>query len=274
MTDLKIGRRITLSGVMTGAGVAAMASTGARMVCAARAQAAPKTFVLIHGAWLGGWYWRRVSDILEAKGHKVFVPTLTGLGERSHLLSKDINLDTHVTDIVNVVKWESLKDICFVVHSYAGIPGSGAVEQIGDRISSIVWVDAFKPDNGDRFVDLVPDARRKSILSAFETGQVSLPAPKAELLLVNENDRAFVDAKATPQPTSTFVQPIKLSGARDKVAKKTYIRATRFSSPGFDKALADCKADKSWRVVETNVPGHVIMLDVPDWLADQLLQAA
>ena len=265
MTDPNIVRRIMIGGVAV--------ATGARIIGAARSQTAQKTFVLIHGAWVGGWYWRRVSDLLEAKGHKVFSPTLTGLGERSHLLSKDINLDTHVTDIVNVVKWESLKDICFVVHSYGGIPGSGAVEQISERISSIVWVDAFKPDNGQS-VDLVPDTRRKSILSAFEKGELGLQAPKAEVFLVNENDRALVDSKATPQPTSTFVQPIKLSDARDKVAKKTYIRATRFLNPSFDKALADCKADRSWRVVETNIPGHIIMLDAPEWLADQLLQAA
>ena len=82
------------------------------------------------------------------------------------------------------------------------------------------------------------------------------------------------DSRATPQPTRTFVEPIKLSGAREKVAKKTYIRATRYQAPGLDKALADCKADKSWSVVETNVPGHVIMLDAPEWLTDQLLQAA
>ena len=101
-------------------------------------------FVLIHGAWVGGWYWRRVSDLLEKKGHKVFSPTLTGLGERSHLLSKDINLDTHVTDIVNVIKWEDLSNICYVAHSYAGFSASGALDQIGDRVSSIVWLDAFR----------------------------------------------------------------------------------------------------------------------------------
>ena len=108
-----------------------MAQSGAR-----------KTFVLIHGAWHGGWCWRRVADILEQQGHKVFTPTLTGLGERSHLMSKDINLDTHIADIVNAVEWEDLKDICLVAHSYAGYPASGALERIGDRVSSIVWVDA------------------------------------------------------------------------------------------------------------------------------------
>src|ERR1700730_9929860 len=101
----------------------------------ARAQSTAKTFVLIHGAYAGGWIWRRVSDQLEKKGHKVFAPTLTGLGERSHLLSKEINLDTHITDIVNVFKWEDINNACLVAHSYGGFPGSGAIEQIADRLS-------------------------------------------------------------------------------------------------------------------------------------------
>src|SRR5437870_12892691 len=114
------------------------------------AQAQTKTFVLVHGAWHGGWCWRRVADLLQKRGHKVFTPTLTGVGERSHLMSKDIVLDTHITDIVNVIKWEDLNKICLVVHSYGGWPGSGAIEQALDRISSIVWLDAFKPENGQR----------------------------------------------------------------------------------------------------------------------------
>jgi Alpha/beta hydrolase family len=273
MTESNITRRGMIGGIAAGVGFAAAATSGI-IVGAARAQSAPKTFVLIHGAWVGGWYWRRVSDLLEKGGHKVFSPTLTGLGERSHLLSKDISLDTHVTDIVNVIKWESLKDICFVAHSYAGFPGSGALDQIGERVSSIVWVDALKPDNGQKVIDFTNETFRKAVLNATDKGEPGITGPKAEFFLVNENDRAFVDSKATPQPTATFAQPIKLSGARDKAAKKTYIRAQRYQSPGFDKALAECKADKSWNIVVNTTSGHVIMLDEPEWLADQLLQAS
>src|SRR5215831_13399662 len=206
---MKIDRRTLVGGVATGL---ALTGVSSGIVPAARAQSASKTFVLIHGAWVGA--------LLEKKGHKVFSPTLTGLGERSHLLSKDINLDTHVTDIVNVIKWEDLKDICYVPHSYAGLPASGALDHIGDRVSSIVWLDAFKPENGESFISLIPEARRAPILAAVEKGEPGLKGPKAEIFLVNENDRAWVDSKATPQPTGTFVQPIKLSGAREKVAKK------------------------------------------------------
>jgi pimeloyl-ACP methyl ester carboxylesterase len=272
MTEGKLNRRALIGGSI---GLATAAATGNSPVGVARAQSAPRTFLLIHGAWVGGWCWRRVSDLLEKKGHKVFSPTLTGLGERSHLLSKDINLDTHITDIVNVMKWEDLQGVCMVAHSYGGWIGSGALEQIGDRVSSIVWLDAFKPENGQRPLDLTSDAFRKGFVEAAEKGEQGFPAPTGNPvpIFVNENDSAYVTSKVTRQPIGTYFQPIKLSGARDKVAKKAYIRATKYPSPVFDKALAECKADKSWSTSEI-ASGHLVMLDAPEWLSDQLLQAA
>jgi pimeloyl-ACP methyl ester carboxylesterase len=273
MLESNITRRGMLGGVAAGGGLVAAATSG-HIVGAARAQAVPKTFVLIHGTYCGGWMWRRVSDLLEKKGHKVFSPTLTGLGERSHLLSRDINLDTHITDIVNVITWEDLIDICLVAHSYGGWIGSGALEHIGSRIASIVWVDAFKPEDGQRPIDFTAEFIRKVVLNSADKGEPGFPPLKAELFLVNEKDRAYVDSKLTPHPVGTYVQPIKLSGARDKVAKKTYIRATRFQAPAFNKALAECKADPSWNTVENTTSGHVIMLDEPEWLADTLMKTA
>ena len=113
-----------------------------------------KTFVLVHGAWHGGWCWRRVADLLEAKGHKVFAPTLTGLGERSHLMRAGINVSTHVTDIVNVLKWERLTDVVLCGHSYGGFVISGVAEQAADRIGSIVFLDAFVPLNGESMASI------------------------------------------------------------------------------------------------------------------------
>ena len=127
--------------------------------------------MLIHGAWHGGWCWRRVADRLEAKGHKVFAPSLTGLADRSHLLSMNVNLDTHITDIVNLFKWEDIKDVCLVAHSYGGWPCSGALEQIGDRVSSIVWVDAFLPKDGERGFDFANEFSRKALQEALAKGE-------------------------------------------------------------------------------------------------------
>ena len=212
-----------------------------------------------------------MSDLLEQQGHKVFTPTLTGVGERSHLMSKDINLDTHITDVVNVIKWEDLKDM-LVVHSYGGWPGSGALEQI--RVSSIVWLDAFKPENGQRGSDFASDFSRKALLAAVERGEPGRPGPKAEAFHVNEKDRAWVDSKLTAQPNGVALQPIKLTGAREKVARKTYIRAPNYPQPAFEQAFAECKADKSWRTFETTAAGHDVMVDAPDWLAEVLVEVS
>jgi len=268
--NASITRRDVVAGATVGAAVTALGGT------AAMAQtSAPKTFVLVHGAWHGGWCWRRVADLLEKKGHKVFTPTLTGVGERSHLMSKDIILDTHITDIVNVFKWEDLKDVCLVVHSYGGYPGSGALEQIGDRVSAIVWLDAFKPVDGERLFDVTSEFSRKGLLAAMEKGEPGRPSPKAEAFaVISEKDRAWVDSKTTPQPNGVALQPIKLTGARERVAKKAYIRAATYPQPTFDKALAECKADKSWRTFEATGCGHDVMVDKPDWLVDVLLQVS
>jgi pimeloyl-ACP methyl ester carboxylesterase len=267
----KVTRRGVIGG---GVGLAAIAASGDTLG-AATAQGAQKTFVLVHGTLVGGWYWRRVSDLLEKRGQKVFSPTLTGLGERSHLLSKGISLDTHITDVVNVIKWEDLNDVCLVVHSYGGWVGSGVLEQIGQRVSSIVWLDAFKPENGQKPIDFTNENFRKAFLNSMDKGEPGFPLkpPKLSPIFVNEKDRDYVESKLTPQPVGTYAQAIKLSGAREKVAKKTYIRATKFPSPAFDKALAECKADPSWTTFETNAY-HIVMLDEPEWLADTLMKAA
>ena len=141
----------------------------------------PKVFVLVHGAWHGGWCWRRVSGILQKQGHRVFTPTMTGLGERSHLMSKDVVLDTHIADIVNVIEWEDLAGICLVAHSYGGWPVSGAIEQIGDRVASVVYLDAFVPDDGQKSLDVASEFSRKGTLEAIANGEISRPPPKAEL---------------------------------------------------------------------------------------------
>jgi len=142
--DMTTPSRRTVVGAMAAGTMAALGSP----VGSAQAQTTARTFVLVHGAWHGGWCWRRVSDQLEKRGHKVFAPTMTGLGERSHLLDPKVNLATHVTDIVNVIKWESLSNIVLVGHSYGGVIISGVAEQVPEAIGSIVYLDAFVPENG------------------------------------------------------------------------------------------------------------------------------
>ncbi len=268
MSDNSLTRREAIGGAALGAGAAALGGTQAMAQAGSR-----KTFVLIHGAWHGGWCWRRVADRLEAKGHKVFAPSLTGLADRSHLLSLNVNLDTHITDIANMFKWEEIKDACLVAHSYGGWPCSGALEQIGDRVSSIVWLDAFLPKDGERGADAASEFSRKSLAEAVAKGEPGRRGPPAKAFgVVTEADQKWVDSKVTLQPNAIPMQPIKLTGARDKVAKKTYIRAPKYAQPAFDKALAECQADKSWATYVTNDAGHDVMVDAPDWLTDILIK--
>jgi len=214
-------------------------------------------------------------DLLEKKGHKVFSPSLAGLAEHSHLMSKSIDLDAHITDIVNVIKWESLTGVCLVAHSYGGFPASGALEQIGENVASIVWLDAFKPESGQKVFDLTPERFREPLIASMNKGESAFPAAaKPPSFVVAEKDAAFFASKATPQPIGTYMQPLKLSGAREKVAKKTYIRIPRYPSPVFDKALVDCRADKSWSTYDLADSGHVAMLDAPERLTEMLDHAA
>jgi pimeloyl-ACP methyl ester carboxylesterase len=235
---------------------------------------AQRTFVLVHGAWHGGWCWCRVADLLEHRGHRVFAPTLTGLGERSHLLSPDINLDTHIADVVNVLKWEDLKDVVLVAHSYGGWPVSGAIEQTLDRIASVVYLDAFVPEDGQKSLDTASDFSRKAFLEAIAKGEISRGGPPATTFhVISEKDQAWVDGKTTPQPIGVSLQPIRLTGARERVKKKTYIRAPKYPQPFFDYYYQAKRNDPSWRTYEVQC-GHDVMVDMPERLTEILLEVA
>jgi pimeloyl-ACP methyl ester carboxylesterase len=238
-----------------------------------QAQSAQRTFVLVHGAFHGGWCWRRVADMLQARGHKVFAPTLTGLGERSHLLDAKVNLATHITDVVNVIKWERLSDIILVGHSYGGMVITGVAERMQLAIASIVFLDAQVPENGQSEVDIQIGARRSQILAAQEKGEVAIPPPPASSFRVNEADRPWVDAMCTPHPVSTLTEKVMESGARERIARKTFIRATGSRAPGPDAVLAKYRSAPGWRTYE--VPsGHDVMVDMPERLTEILLEVA
>ncbi len=158
------------------------------------------TFVLVHGAWHGGWCWPRVADRLRGGGHTVFTPTLTGLGERSHLLRAGIDLKTHIADVVNVMKWEGLSDVVLCGHSYGGMVISGVAEALPQAIRSIVFLDAFVPRNGEAVQDLTGPAVREAAQAAMQRGDIVIPQRPAEAFGVNPADRAWVDRLCVGQP--------------------------------------------------------------------------
>jgi pimeloyl-ACP methyl ester carboxylesterase len=177
-------------------------------------------------------------------------------------MSGMITLDTHITDVVNVVRWESLENFVLVGHSYGGWIISGAAEQVEKKIASIVFLDAFMPENGQRVLDTNSPRSRAEIEEALKRAEVSRPPPHPSVWKVNEKDQAWVQEKFTAQPIGVAFTPIRLTGARDRVPKKTYVRATGYDNPNFEKAYAKVKADPSWRTFEMPC-GHEVMIDCP-----------
>lgn len=228
-------------------------------------------YVLVHGAWHGGWCWRRVADQLTARGGRVFAPTLTGLADRSHMADRAVDLQTHVDDVVNLLKWEGLRDVVLCGHSYGGMVISGAAEQAPPgSIGSIVYLDAFLPEDGRSLLDYTTSAGREGgpmVEEGEATGFVS-PIP-AEVFAVNEADRAWVDAQCTRQPYRTLTQGLKLTGARERIARKAYVLATGYPGLAFGAFAAKVKDHPDWRYYE--VPcGHDVMLDAPERLVEIL----
>src|SRR5260370_36369022 len=148
--------------------------------------AAMTDFILIHGAWHGSWCWTRVHRLLAAGGHRVFTPTLTGLGERSHLLSRDVGLDTHVADAANLMIWEDLRETVLVGHSYGGAVVRHVADRMPERIRSLIYLDAFVPENGKAVFDYLPDNGKSSTEQAVACGDSrQVPPIPAAVLAVH-----------------------------------------------------------------------------------------
>lgn len=179
--------------------LALIAFTGCKTSVPAPASAPPQTltFVLVHGAWGGGWDWKHVDDLLTADGYTVFRPTLTGQGEHSNLASTNIDLDTHIQDIVNVILWENLHDVVLVGHSYGGMVITGVADRVPDRIKGVVYVDALLPKNGENVNTVIAH----HILQPIKDGFIIAPWVKGNPLPPHD----------VPMPARCFSEPITLT---------------------------------------------------------------
>lgn len=234
----------------------------------------PATIVIVHGAWVGGWRWRNVADTLRDRGHRVFTPTLTGLGERAHLTSREVNLALHARDIANVIKYEALDNVLLVAHSYGGMPVTQALEIIPEGIvTSLLYLDAFCPDNGDCLNEL----------TAFPAHLPEDPddylVPPPQLILQGFNshmtveDRASYEDRRTPQSVYCFSDRTQLTGAREKIPQKTYVVATGYKNDTFNSVADRLRKDSAWRVEEmpfTHDLQHVAVVETADMIESAL----
>lgn len=174
------------------------------------------TFVLVGGAWLGAWAWDRVARPLRAAGHEVYPLTLTGLGERKHLARPEVNLETHILDIVNQIEVADLRDVILVAHSYSGTPVTGAADRVAERIASLVYIDTGPIPAGTRFVDFDPEQRAAIERQVAERGDGWLvpPMSQADLAVampdLASDEVAEIAARLTPQPFGTYTEPLRL----------------------------------------------------------------
>jgi pimeloyl-ACP methyl ester carboxylesterase len=230
------------------------------------------TFVLIHGGWHGGWCWRRLTPLLGAKGHSVYTPSLTGLGDRAHLARPDIDLDLHVQDVVTLLEMEDLNDIVLLGHSYGGMVVTGVAERVPQRVGQLVYLDAFVPESGKCALDYVVPERAAAIRLAGEASGMVPPPPASLWGLSDPQDLEWVKPREVMHPFRTMAQPLQLqNGAALAQIPKTFIYCSSPATGTFDQFAALYRNDRGWRYFELET-GHDAMILVPQQLADILLK--
>ncbi len=235
------------------------------------------TFVLVHGGGHGGWCYQRVARLLREHGHDVYTPTLTGLGERSHLLHPDIDLDTHITDVVNVLEFEGLRDVYVVGHSYGGMVITGVGDRAADQIAGLVYLDAANPTDGQSLIDVAgPMIEMTRPLGETVDGVelVLLPAPGAAAFygITDPDDLAWTDARLTGHPWKCFEQPLRLEHEDALAAIPQYHIVCTENLRTRDRQLMDrARAEGRFWEIDT---GHDLMITEPEAVADALLEIA
>lgn len=232
------------------------------------------TFVLVHGAWSGSFTWRKVRPLLAATGHEVFTPCLTGLGERAHLTSPQVNLSLHIQDVVNAIWYEDLRDITLVGYSYGGMVVTGALDHLGDRVKHLVYLDAFVPADGESLESLV--GRPETIAESFPGDWLREATPRE---YDDPADAAFTTPRRVAHPAGCFAERVRLREPLESRAMSlTYIKATGEVRPGGDGGPFWVAADRArtssrWRYDEITT-NHMVPFNRAEQLAGILLEVA
>lgn len=232
------------------------------------------TFVLVHGAWHGGWCWSRVAERLRATGHAVHAPSLSGLAEHGHRISADIGHDVHIEDVTRVIEWNDLDRVVLVGHSYGGLVVTGvAAGRVRERLAYLVVLDGSTPKSGECMLDLAVPRVRDGFVARTQDGLMALPE-MAAMGIVDPADIAWVQPKLTPHPAKTFREPLIYDERRLDGLRKTFIRCTgadgeRATSPSAER----CKASADWTYRELRT-GHDAMVTMPAELTALLEEVA
>lgn len=230
------------------------------------------TFLLLHGMWHGGWCWQKVAPRLRAAGHEVYTPTLTGLGERSHLRPATIDLNTHIQDVVNVFEYEDLHDVILVGHSFGGTLASLVAEKIPDRIAHLVNLDGPLPEDGRALKDLIGDTWDFFQKNAIDPAAPEWINPIPDWTFgVSGTDLEWMQSKLTPHPLKALTTPVTLANPSAHALPRTFIGCTE-DSPAETLAAEEAKfANLGWQY--RSLPtGHDAMITMPEALTKILLK--
>ncbi|SDS15346.1 alpha/beta fold hydrolase [Microlunatus soli] len=230
------------------------------------------TFLLIHGAWHTGRAWDRVTPLLEAAGHRVFAPTLTGYGDTAHLLSPEIGLDTHIDDVLGVIEANDLHDVVLVGHSYAGMVVSGVVDRLPERIARVVFLDAMVPEDGQSAVDVLP-VTQQMIDAAVDGWRVppmpQQPPPRGLFGVTDPVDVAWLRSMLSDQPVRCLQQPVRLNNPAARTVPRSHIHCTAGRPDGVGRAAVP-DGERVWELQT----GHDCMITQPAELAAVLVEIA
>jgi pimeloyl-ACP methyl ester carboxylesterase len=226
-------------------------------------------FLLVPGAWLGGWCWRYVASDLRAAGHTVIPATLTGLGERAHLLSRDIDLGTHISDIVGLFEYRDLHDVVLVGHSYGGTVITEVAERVPDRVRRLVYLDASVPRDGESNDDVIGPTMaaqlRASAMSDGDGWNVP-PAPYVIERLSEHPLRDWAAARLKPHPLRPFAEPVRLNSPEAAALPRAFVQTTQSD---LYRGLIARARDAGWYCKEIG-GGHYAMITEPKAVAAAL----
>lgn len=239
-------------------------------------------FVLVHGAWHGAWCWRRVVQALQQQGHGVHAVTLTGLGERAHLRSPAVTLETHIEDVRQLIDTEELSDVVLAVHSYAGMIGTAIADRMSDRLKHLVYVDAVLPKPGESWSSTqAKSTQAQRLNAAAASADFSFPPPDPVVFGLHDADHAWVLRRQTPHPGHTYQMPLDFDAQRVAAIARTFISCTEPALATIEPSRLRAKDPAFWggawapgcQVLEMTT-GHDPMISAPFELTRILLDCA
>ncbi|NLS68208.1 alpha/beta fold hydrolase [Bradyrhizobium brasilense] len=256
--------------------LSALAAATLSAPLAAKADPVPlsrRTFVLIHGAWFGGWCWAKVADHLRGKGHRVFTPSLTGLGDRAHLAAPSVTLSTHVADVMDVLDSEELSDVVLVAHSYSGVPCAMVAERASARIRRLIFLDAVLPEDAKPLSTLSsPKLWEERVAASKATPANGFPPPPVAAFGIAGSDQAdWLERRLRPQPIGTYIEPPKLAKPVGVGIDTIYVSCEAPAMAAIDPFRARARARPDWRF--HSVPAsHACMISDPQLTAETLAE--